>query len=305
MPVPYMGSKRVSAKSIVNVIRAYYPDIKELYDPFCGGFAISEEAIKHGFNVYASDKNEAIVNLINEVLFGECKDPKTGENIFDNPRFIPREEWHASKDGKDWWAGYLQSCWSFGNKQTTYLFGKNIEHIKKAGHDLVIDKKIDPILEKYIPRKYLEKITTYSDWHKRRLALRKTAVALKGKQGRVLELQQLQQLERLQQLQQLERLQQLQHKSYDEIEYKEDVIIYCDPPYAGTTEYKEDAFDHEKFYNWLKEQSKHNPIFISEYNMPDDFNKIYEFARRQTLQMSGRNMIHTEKVFLIDNRKER
>lgn len=53
-------------------------------------------------------------------------------------------------------------------------------------------------------------------------------------------------------------------------------IIYCDPPYKGTTEYNHKGFNHELFYKWCRELSHDNTIFISEYSMPDDFKCIWE-----------------------------
>lgn len=58
-----MGSKRVSAPKIINLIKAYYPNNKDFYDVFCGGFAISEWALQKGFNVYASDFNKQVIEL--------------------------------------------------------------------------------------------------------------------------------------------------------------------------------------------------------------------------------------------------
>ena len=63
--------------------------------------------------------------------------------------------------------------------------------------------------------------------------------------------------------------------SYDEIDYNKNSVIYVDPPYANTTKYKTD-FDHNKFWNWVKEISKQgHKIFVSEYNAPDDFTAIW------------------------------
>lgn len=46
--------------------------------------------------------------------------------------------------------------------------------------------------------------------------------------------------------------------------------IYCDPPYANTTKYK-DSFDHERFYDWCVDRSNEgHRVFISEYQMPED-----------------------------------
>ena len=53
-------------------------------------------------------------------------------------------------------------------------------------------------------------------------------------------------------------------------------VIYCDIPYKGTTKYKTEEFPYEKFYEWAKEMSIHNTVLISEYNMPDEFECIWE-----------------------------
>ena len=57
-------------------------------------------------------------------------------------------------------------------------------------------------------------------------------------------------------------------------------VIYCDIPYKGTTKYKTEEFPYEKFYEWAKEMSIHNTVLISEYNMPDEFECIWEKEHR-------------------------
>ena len=52
-------------------------------------------------------------------------------------------------------------------------------------------------------------------------------------------------------------------------------VIYCDPPYEGTTKYIIKSFDYAQFWNWCREMSKDNWIFISEYSAPDDFECIW------------------------------
>lgn len=54
-------------------------------------------------------------------------------------------------------------------------------------------------------------------------------------------------------------------------------VIYCDPPYKGTTAYNT-KFDHKKFYDWCRSMSKKNKLFISEYSMPSDFQCIFEYS---------------------------
>lgn len=53
-------------------------------------------------------------------------------------------------------------------------------------------------------------------------------------------------------------------------------IIYCDPPYANTTKYKDD-FDHDQFWQWCRDKVKEgHQVFISEYNAPDDFVCVWQ-----------------------------
>ena len=52
----------------------------------------------------------------------------------------------------------------------------------------------------------------------------------------------------------------------------ENCLIYCDPPYQGTTGYKTGTFNHEEFFDWCRDmKSKGNSVFVSEYNAPDYF----------------------------------
>ena len=62
--------------------------------------------------------------------------------------------------------------------------------------------------------------------------------------------------------------------SYENISF-ENCLIYCDPPYQGTTGYKTGSFDHDKFFDWCREQAKNNIVFVSEYNAPDDFIEVW------------------------------
>lgn len=53
-------------------------------------------------------------------------------------------------------------------------------------------------------------------------------------------------------------------------------LIYCDPPYKDTSKYKTESFDYDSFYDWCREQSKDNIVFISEYSMPDVFIEVWQ-----------------------------
>ena len=56
-----------------------------------------------------------------------------------------------------------------------------------------------------------------------------------------------------------------------------DMIVYCDIPYFGTKQYSTSKdFDHEKFWNIVREWSKNNIVFVSEEHAPDDFECVWQ-----------------------------
>lgn len=67
------------------------------------------------------------------------------------------------------------------------------------------------------------------------------------------------------------------HGSYDTFSsYPDSSIIYCDPPYRNTTKYSK-SLDYEHFYQWCRDmKAKGHTVFVSEYNMPDDFTCVWE-----------------------------
>lgn len=60
-------------------------------------------------------------------------------------------------------------------------------------------------------------------------------------------------------------------------------VIYCDIPYRDTTKYNTSDFPYEEFYKWVKEVSIHNTVLISEYNMPEEFECIWEKELKTSL----------------------
>ena len=88
--------------------------------------------------------------------------------------------------------------------------------------------------------------------------------------------------------------------SYENLSF-ENTLIYCDPPYAGTSGYKTGAFDHDKFFNWCREQAKNNIVFVSEYNAPDDFIEVWQGEIKTNFASSRKTATHNavEKLFKV------
>lgn len=78
-------------------------------------------------------------------------------------------------------------------------------------------------------------------------------------------------------------------------------VIYCDPPYRDTTEYKTGKFPYDEFYQWCRDMSKDNIVLISEYWMPDDFKCIWSKEHKTMLdsnkQSGDSGNIRIEKLF--------
>lgn len=89
------------------------------------------------------------------------------------------------------------------------------------------------------------------------------------------------------------------HSSYQDLDVPANSIIYCDPPYKDTTKYK-DSFDHEQFYEWCRDKhSEGHQIFVSEYNMPDDFSCVWSKEVNSSLTKDTGSKKGIEKLFVL------
>jgi DNA adenine methylase len=86
--------------------------------------------------------------------------------------------------------------------------------------------------------------------------------------------------------------------TYDRVKVSADVI-YCDPPYANTTGFSTGKFDHEKFWQWVRDRSERSIVLVSEYNAPTDFLPVWQ-AKVRT-DMRGANQDRVEKLFLHES----
>jgi DNA adenine methylase len=90
------------------------------------------------------------------------------------------------------------------------------------------------------------------------------------------------------------------HKSYNELNFPSPCVIYCDPPYRGTTKYKDD-FDHDAFYEWCRSKHKEgHQVFISEYNMPDDFVCLWSKEVNNSLTKDTGSKKGVEKLYTLE-----
>ena len=245
--IPYQGSKSGIADSIMTVL----PKGERFVDLFGGGFAMSECAMRSG------KYHGVLYNEINPLLPALIKKAVNGEYNYDRfkPPFVSREEFNRLKD-RD---GYVRYIWSFGNGGDTYLFSKDLEPLKRAFHNYVVFGEKDEMIKERFPD--IDRYVRGDDIRVRRI-LWGRYMKMKHARRPERELQQLEQLERLQQLQQLE----VSCGSYDDYEYRDGDVVYCDPPYEGTKGYGS-AFDHRAFYDWVA--SRPYQVWFSSYQISD------------------------------------
>lgn len=79
-------------------------------------------------------------------------------------------------------------------------------------------------------------------------------------------------------------------------------IIYCDPPYKGTTNYGKNKFNHDYFWDWCIKKSKEgHKVFISEYNAPENFKCILEIEHKSILAKEKISK-RLEKLFIVNDK---
>jgi len=316
--IPYMGNKDAIAESIVNFIRIKQPKAKYFYDLFGGGGGISTQALKQGFNVHYNEIQPRIFNLFEFLLNTDTIPPSWWDWISRDDFFKIIKSNHT-----DAYSGMVQQCWSFGNNQSDYLFGRKVEKIKEQLHYLVVNQSEQAkniLLEEYglnldIPKlpkvydRYLKEYKAMLKNLKRRIQLEQPERIQQLQQLQRLEhlerLQRLEQLQHLENLQRLEQLQRLEHSgniiicsnlSYKDVAIKtpiEQTVVYCDIPYQNVTGYASEMFNRQEFDKWFSE-NKYS-CFLSEYQ--SDFQEVFSVDKRVTLSASNNSLVKREKLF--------
>lgn len=287
--VPYMGSKQKLVDKIIPFILKRHPGTDSLYDLFGGGASASLfTVLKYPhLDVVYNERSKAIGSLVKHIR-------DNGELPFD---FVTRAEFEQGYTGDDWYAGLLQTCWTFGNSQKSYLYGLPIQDFKKELATLVMTGKgdinyLEQFTDDFVLKEYGKKVNTkivldpnrYKTPYQRRILL--------GRQiPNIGALQHVARIERLVQIQNMPGISAMGISvgtSYDEVPIiGERPILYCDPPYEGTAEYREGDFDHKKFYDWVMAQTV--PVYVSSYKISDTRLKRVKAIKTRSLLNSSKS----------------
>lgn len=281
--IPYMGSKQKLVDKIVPFILNRHPETTHFYDLFGGGGSVALYAVrKYPFlNVHYNERSKAIGNLMQHL-----KD--AGKIPFD---FVKRVDFERHYTCDDWYAGLLQTCWTFGNNQKSYLYGVPVQDFKEKLAELVMTGTgdlgyLEQFTNDFVFKEYGKEVNTkiflnpviYSTPYQRRIVLARQIPNIGA-------LQHLARLERLVQISNMPGINDLQitvGKSYEQIQIdNKKSVLYCDPPYEATAEYKEGSFDSKAFYDWVASQPY--PVYFSSYKISDARFKLVKAINTRSL----------------------
>ena len=262
-----------------------------------GGGAVGAYFATHGWDVEASDAERYVVALLREATINSpLRDPVKSARIY---RWVTREEFFAavkrpeSLGLPDWEIGFIRIFWSFGNSQTSYLYGKHLEPIKKAGTNLIVLQEPQPFLNDIFPVSQQEKIAELPTVFARYRALQKAVRTLSGNKRRI------EHVERLASLR-------FHHRSYkqvfdDLLNMESPQVVYCDPPYASTAGYASaGSFNSAEFWEAAQKLvSAGHHVYVSEYTAPEPWKPILSFPRPENAGPKAKRNIAIERLFTM------
>lgn len=273
--LPYVGSKQRYAERILNLL----PEADTLVDIFGGGAAITDCA-------RASGKFRHVVYNEKNALMCQAVDMAVNGKFPDKPRWVSREEFHATKTTDP----YAALCYSFSSNMVNYIYGADKEEGKRAVFRLIYDFD-DTGFKRLYPQYDITPLDNITDFEQRRQftqrlcrnafelrciprhnSLRFTPPKCAHTELTILNL------------------------DYREVDVPRGAVIYADPPYRGAAKYRGETFCHETFYDWCCCQKA--PLFISERYMPEDrFVCIDRFEHKGVLANNNTKKQQDECIF--------
>lgn len=90
-------------------------------------------------------------------------------------------------------------------------------------------------------------------------------------------------------------------QSYDVLDPAPGALVYCDPPYAGTTGYDGvDTFDHAAFWARVHEWADAGAtVLVSEYEAPEGVPCVWRREAVKSLRKDANTLPATEKLFAV------
>lgn len=82
-------------------------------------------------------------------------------------------------------------------------------------------------------------------------------------------------------------------------------VVYCDPPYDGTTGFTVGRFDSKDFWDWVDFRSNKSIVLVSEYAAPDVFVPVWQKQVKTDMNGSSGKIDRVEKLFVHKTHEEK
>ena len=133
--IPYMGNKFQIKDFIINSLLKRKPKAKYFYDLFGGGGSISIAALQtqRFKKVYYNETQKKIVALMTYLKSLD----KVPDEFYE---WVSRDKFWEIYESPDenWYKGFVQQIWSFGNKGDSYIYGRDREEWKRLAHEAIV-----------------------------------------------------------------------------------------------------------------------------------------------------------------------
>ena len=282
--LPYVGNKGQKVEQIMEAL----PNGKRFVDVFGGGGCVSLTASSSGKyeKVIYNDQRKTVVELLRALINDEPHFNLMDYVALTREQFL---DWRDSQpDSIE--RTLVLIAYSFSNNQKDYLWSEKNEDEKLLLTRALFYGNTGTEFDQLY--NFSLNADTISDkyrlFHKWRLEQMNISSRF-DEMEQLEQLQRLQQLQQLQQLEQLERLQQLEYsvKDYRKLVINTDDIVYCDPPYVGTSK-DYDGFNQKEFENWYLHECPAKEIYISEYTKLPNTEVVFNFGKKQSLTATGK-----------------
>lgn len=169
--LPYKGSKRAIASSLIDTILFYKPTAKYFVDLFGGGGAMSLEALRKRrfLKVFYNEINAEVGCLFEACVMGNLQ-KKLGKDYL---RFVDCYRFFQSKHETSIYSHFVKLVYSFANDRRNYLYSTGAVHWKEKAHNFIINLDASG-LEWFIEQTGCVGIRDFANifkglsWHRRR-----------------------------------------------------------------------------------------------------------------------------------------
>lgn len=214
--LPYVGSKQRYAERILNLL----PEADTLVDIFGGGAAITDCALESG-------KFRHVVYNEKYALMCKAVDMAVNGKFPDKPRWVSREEFHATKTTDP----YAAMCYSFSINMVSYLYRADKEEGHRAVFRLIYDFD-DTDFKRLYPQYDITPLDNITDFEQRRQFTQRLC-------RNAFELRCVSRHNRLRFTRPKFANTELTilNLDYREVDVPRGAVIYADPPYRGAKKY--------------------------------------------------------------------